>query len=130
MYLKIMRNIIFISLIVFSCTWKKENFVVAQTSNCDTSNTSYSKVIQPIFQANCYSCHSTSVTSTGGGLDIQNFTSLTNYLNRNYTGVFGSQFYNVISQSQGTLPMPPGYKLPDCDIAKIKAWINKGAPNN
>jgi hypothetical protein len=127
-----MRNILFISLLTFSCTWEKENILISNNSvsNCDTINIGYSKFIQPIFQAHCYSCHSTSVTSSGGGLDIENFSSLTNYLNRNYNGIFGFQFYQIVSQSPGTLPMPPGYKLPDCDIAKIKAWINKGAQNN
>jgi mono/diheme cytochrome c family protein len=125
-----MRNFLFLTFIVYSCTWRKEITPASDIVNCDTIDVTYSKIIQPILKTNCYSCHSTTVTANGGSLDIQNFSSLTNYLNNNYDGVFGSQFYRVISQTPGTLPMPPVGKLSDCDIAKIKSWINKKAPNN
>lgn len=125
--MRIALFLFFISLC--SCSWRKEA-PLPKVQVCDTSNISYSQTVKPIFETNCYSCHSTAVTQGKGGLDIENYTSLMNYLNRNYDGVFGSQFYRVVSQAPGTLPMPPASKLSDCDISKIKAWIDKGAPNN
>jgi hypothetical protein len=39
--------------------------------------------------------------------------------------------YGVISHSPGYRYMPKyGPKLPDCEIAGIKKWIDAGAPNN
>ncbi|MGZ3882876.1 MAG: hypothetical protein ACXVP0_00235 [Bacteroidia bacterium] len=83
-------------------------------------------------QTNCYSCHSTTVTSNAGGLDLENFTSLKSYLNNQFQGdgVYGSKFTHIINQSIGVIPMPPVSKLPPCDIEKVTIWIRNGALQN
>jgi hypothetical protein len=130
-----MKLIIYISffvlLVLNGCTYEKEN-VTPKISGCDTTNVSYSRIIQPILSNNCYSCHSTTVTSTGRGLDLENFTSLKNYLNYQYhmDGVYGSKFFHIVNHS-GLVPyMPPALKLSSCELRKIYSWLNSGAPQN
>jgi hypothetical protein len=37
----------------------------------------------------------------------------------------------AITHAPGFTPMPQGgAKLPACEIAKIKAWVDAGSPNN
>jgi len=39
--------------------------------------------------------------------------------------------WGAVNWENGYIPMPQGGgKLPACDLAKIKNWINQGAPNN
>ena len=97
---------------------------------CDTTNVSYKKDVQPVLNANCYSCHGTAVTA-GGGLDLENFTSLKTYLQQGFRGdgVYGSKFYHCITHKEA-LPMPPGYLLDTCTLNKIGAWISRGAADN
>jgi hypothetical protein len=116
--------------VVYSCTWKKEFVNVMVKEDCDTTLVSYQNTIRPILENNCYSCHSTSTTQMNGGLDIENFSSFKNYLSRNGNGMYGSQFINIINQKPGYLPMPPAYILTNCEISKIKSWINKGGLDN
>ena len=121
--------VLFLSSLLVSCSYDKLS--VAPT--CDSSSVSYSKDIKPILMSNCYSCHSTSATAGGEGLDLENFVSLSNYLKNDYrgNGIFGSQFYHVIKKSSGVIPMPPSSgRLSDCDVAKIHIWISNNAPEN
>ena len=41
------------------------------------------------------------------------------------------KLYGALSWSNGFMAMPQGgSKLPDCNINKIKSWIDAGAANN
>ncbi|MBE0648165.1 MAG: cytochrome c [Bacteroidales bacterium] len=89
---------------------------------CDSTSVSYSTSIAPIITANCNVCHSTAnpsgnvITDTWEGLNTQ-------ALNGNLWG--------GVNWENGYIPMPKdASKLSDCDLAKIKNWINQGAPNN
>lgn len=89
---------------------------------CDTSNVTWSATIRPIIQAKCQGCHQGG--APGGGVDLSN-----------YAGVSGAAFDGSLVGSVDHLPgwsaMPKNSpKLSDCDIAKIKIWVNAGAPNN
>lgn len=113
-----------------SCRYDKENLPAA-TSGCDTLNVSYSASIKIILHDNCYSCHSTANTQTGG-LDIEDWNSLKNYLTQSYRGdgIYGSKFFHVVNQD-GLVPhMPPTGKLSDCDLAKIRSWLRDGGLEN
>ncbi len=102
-------------------------------TGCDTSNVTYHADVQPILANNCYSCHGTAqVDSVGGGLDLENFTSLKNYLQYGFRGdgVYGSKLFHCILHAQLALPMPPTYELDTCNQKKIKRWIDEGAPEN
>lgn len=89
---------------------------------CDTSNVTFTGTIKPLMQTYCKGCHSGS--SPGGGVSLTN-----------YAGISGAAFDGSLVGSVDHLPgwnaMPKNSaKMSDCDIAKIKIWVNAGAPNN
>jgi len=89
---------------------------------CDTNNVTFSSVIKPILQNNCVGCHSGPTPPRGLNLS-------------SYSGVKmvadNGKLVGAVSHAPGFPKMPQGAnKLPDCSIAKIRAWVNKGAPNN
>ena len=125
--------IFIVALLMSACEYEKAADEVQVVEVCDTTTVSYSNTIVPIIQTNCYSCHSTAVTSGQGGLDLENYSLFRSYLNNTFqgNGIFGSQFYHSVNKSIGALPMPPGNdKLSDCDLAKIRVWIRQGGLNN
>ncbi|GAB2960934.1 hypothetical protein GCM10027048_31100 [Hymenobacter coalescens] len=110
--------------------------VLALTSSCSYSNggdpvpcndptpVTYAGVISPIFDAHCRSCHGSNVYQTlGGGNDYSTYQGIKNQSARLILG--------SIQHQGGYNPMPKsGAKLSDCDIARIKSWIDAGQPNN
>ncbi len=91
-------------------------------SGCDTTNMSFANNIRPILQSACIGCHQGN--SPGGGINLST-----------YTGVLGSvgtgELMGSIRRQSGFSAMPKnGAALQACQINKIQAWINQGAPNN
>ncbi len=91
-------------------------------NQCDTANSKYSEDIVPILKANCYSCHNSNNANDGVILE-------------NYAGVRSvavtPTLLGVITHASGYPAMPEGApQLSDCDINKIRSWINNGAQNN
>lgn len=89
--------------------------------SCDTTNVTYSGVVQVIMQTNCTGCHS--ATKADGGIKLDSYTDVKS---TNSSG----KLYGSIIQSSGFIPMPPDSKITNCNIKKIKSWINKGSLNN
>ena len=91
-------------------------------TQCDSTNVSYSKTIVPIVSASCNSCHSTARHE--GNVITDTYTGLSTVANN-------GQLWGGVNWEQGYVTMPNGgSKLPACELAKIKNWINQGAPNN
>jgi hypothetical protein len=91
-------------------------------SSCDTADMTYSTDIKPILQANCYGCHGNG--NAEGGVKCDTYENVKGAVDNNY-------LIGTITHAAGYPPMPQGgAKLSDCDINKIKAWINSGASNN
>jgi mono/diheme cytochrome c family protein len=87
----------------------------------------YSGAILPILQANCIGCHSGAAPQ--GNVLLEDYNSIS-AAGQIPAGTYGS-LYGVISHASGNSPMPKnGTKLPDCDILKIKKWIDAGTPDN
>lgn len=108
-------------LIFTSCYYDSEDELYPN-GDCDTTNVTFSGTVQPILTANCNVCHSTAIAS--GGVITDNYNGIINHVN---SGIF----WKAINHESGAIPMPQnGQKLPACDLAKIKSWINQGAPNN
>jgi hypothetical protein len=110
-------------LLVIGCSKSSEDKLDPPTqTSCDTANMTYSTDIKPILQANCYGCHGNG--NTEGGVTLGSYESVKGVVdNGNLIG--------TITHAAGYPPMPDGGgKLSDCDINKIKAWINSGASNN
>jgi len=89
---------------------------------CATDAVSYSATIQPILANNCLSCHDSGMAS--GNVDLSTHDKVAAVARR-------GALYGSVAHQGGYVPMPyNGKKLSDCDIAKIKAWIDAGTPNN
>lgn len=121
-----LKTILFLllTLTVTACYYDSEEELYPGTSggNCDTANITFSGTIQPILASNCNSCHNASMAN--GGVITDNYNSLIVHVN---SGVFGK----AVNHQLGAVPMPQNSpKLPQCELLKINAWINAGAPNN
>jgi len=84
----------------------------------------YSADVVPILEANCYRCHGNGSNTGSGGIILEGYNNLIPY-------VIDQRFYGNITHAPGYIPMPfDGGKLSDCDINKIKSWLDHGALDN
>ncbi len=91
-------------------------------SGCDTANVSFTQDIWPVINATCKGCHSGATPS--GGIDLSDYTGVN-------TVALNGKLLGAINWEQGFTPMPQGgNKLSDCTIAKVKKWVEDGAPDN
>ncbi len=87
------------------------------TSGCDTINAiSYSAQIVPIMNLACTGCHN----SSGSAHDMTTHAAV-------QVDALAGTLYNDVNT--GSMPQG-GSKLSDCDIAKIKKWVDAGALDN
>lgn len=99
---------------------KNNSCVNNSLANCVTTNMSFSKDIQPIFNSNCTGCHNATAPSAG--------INLTTY---NGTIAISARLVGAITHAAGYSPMPTAtIKLGTCDINKISAWVSQGKLNN
>jgi len=111
-----------VSLILISgCYYHKEDLLYGST--CDTTNVTYSSTITGLLNNyGCLGCH------IGGnppaGINLETYANVK-------TVIDNGRLYGAITHSAGFRPMPDGAaKMNSCDINKVKAWIDSGAPNN
>lgn len=95
---------------------------VVITPVCDTANMKLLTNVVPLFTANhCYECHGNGNNDGGVRLDVYNNLK---------TWSLNGKLLAAINHT-GPYHMPQGYaKMSDCDINKIKDWIDRGALNN
>ena len=108
-----------------SCYYDSEQALYPNnTQPCDTAHVTYELTIAPIMSANCNVCHNKAILS--GGIVTDNWLDLNNVaLQQDSTRLLRAVFQT------GPIKMPKGgNKLPDCDLAKIRIWVQQGAPNN
>lgn len=91
--------------------------------SCDSAVATYNATIVPILQEKCYACHSGAVIS--GGVDLGVYNNVKFYSDE-------GSLWSVTSRDHNFPPMPPdaANKLDECQLAKVKKWINTGAPDN
>ncbi|HEU4471685.1 MAG TPA: hypothetical protein VFR58_11410 [Flavisolibacter sp.] len=92
------------------------------TPTCNTSNVTFSGTITGLInQYSCLNCHGNNPSAP---------FSLVSYANVK-AKVDDGRLFGAINHSTGFSPMPKGLpKMSQCDINKVKAWIDAGAPNN
>lgn len=118
-----MRKIFSLSLLALSLiACSSENLEDLQVAPCDSSNVTYSAEVQAILTNNCTDagCH---VGPGGvGGLDLRTYSSAKKIADNG----------DLVGRITGTsgAEMPPTGKLSNCQIEKIKAWVQAGAQNN
>lgn len=100
------------------------------TNSCDTVDVTYALTIVPILESQCYSCHNTANADIlGGGTNLDGYDNLMGYVTASDPD--NSSFYNTVAWVSGYSFMPKsGSQLGECNILKIRAWINAGAVNN
>lgn len=111
-------------MLVQSCYYDKEDDLFPFTkTTCDTTNVTYSQTIAPIMASNCNNCHNNS--NNNGGVKTDTWDQLSIVAK-------DGRLSNAINWTYGGSKNMPsgGSKLSDCDLAKISAWINAGAPDN
>jgi mono/diheme cytochrome c family protein len=108
-------------LFLSSCYYDKEDQLYGTTICDTTAAVSYSKQILPIFQRECYSCHSGG--SPSGGIAMGTYAA-------DKALASSGRLYGSISYASGYSPMPKDRKLSSCNITMIKKWIAAGSLNN
>jgi hypothetical protein len=109
---------------IASCYYdKEETLYPLGSSSCDSAGTiSYAQKVVPIFQQQCYSCHSGGAPSGGIAMGTYNADKVI---------ALNGKLYGSISHASGFSPMPQGgAKMSDCNLAIIKKWIDANCPNN
>ena len=101
----------------------------ANTTNCaavcDSMSFAYNADVKPIMDQYCTGCHGG--TSPQGGFVLDTYAAVKEFVDGDpFT------FMGTINQEPGyiAMPKPPAGKLSDCNIAKIRKWIEAGAPEN
>lgn len=89
---------------------------------CDTGTVTYSGTLRPILDKYCIGCHSG--TNPPKGIDLTRYADVR-------TVATDGRLRGVTARLPGYTPMPfGGDRLPQCEIDKIAAWINRGANND
>jgi hypothetical protein len=104
------------------CYYDKEEELYG-ANPCDTNNVSYSNTVSGLMNMyGCLGCHSESNPS--GNIILANYAGIK-------IKVADGSLWGSINHISGFKPMPQAAgKMSTCDLSKIKAWIDAGAPNN
>lgn len=112
------------SLIFYSCESNNEEELYSdlQKNVCDTTNLSFMDDISPFLDNRCIGCHN--FQNANGEIRLDNYDEVKK-------NVDNGRLLGAIEHQPGFEPMPLNQPmLPECDINRIKAWINAGAMNN
>jgi hypothetical protein len=128
--IKISIGITFI-ILLFACNKDEGPFISGGIDVSEIDTVSYSTHIQPIFDANCISCHNASHAK----LDLQQAISydqlLTDGFSASYVDTANPAQSNLYLHLTGGLAiMPPSGALLQTDQDLILLWIDQGASNN
>jgi cytochrome c5 len=110
-----------VSMFLASCYYDSEEALYPSlTTECDTTNVTYSATISSIMKNSCTSCHSGSVPS--GGI------TLTSYAGVQQVASNGMLLKAI--NGTGVPKMPPSGSLTSCSLSQIGIWLKDGIPNN
>ncbi len=111
-------------LMLSSCYYDVEEELFPENKGCDTTAVSYAQAVKPILDSKCTGCHGGGAPSAG--IKIDTYIDLKGYLD-----IDAARFVSSIVHDGNASNMPKGQsKMPDCDVNKIRAWINAGYPEN
>lgn len=89
---------------------------------CNFDIVSFSTDIVPVLEAQCNICHS--ATANQGNVNLEGYENVKAYANN-------GSLYGSVAHDPGYSPMPSAaQKILQCDIDKIRAWVEAGAPDN
>jgi cytochrome c5 len=110
---------------VIFCVLLGCRYDVEPNVSCDTSNVTYSSTITGII--NSYGCLGSSChggTNPGSGFRLDSYDAVK-------AKITDGRLFGAINHFSGFIAMPKDAgKMSQCDIDKVKAWIDAGALNN
>lgn len=114
---------VLMGLFIVSCGDDEDPVDVIDPVECDTTDITYTSGASSIIDGSCAlaGCHGEGTSST---------FPMSNFEETSAAAGFG-RIIGAINHTDGFLPMPypaGSDKLSDCDIDKLTAWINDGAP--
>lgn len=118
-YLKVLSvGFLFSSLLLSSCGDDDP-----KPMTCDTTDVSFSGVILPIIEQNCFNgCHSGSTPASG--FTLENYADVKAKVDDGRLG-------GAVERKDGFVAMPFNMNpLPSCEVDQILAWIDEGAMDN
>jgi hypothetical protein len=90
---------------------------------CDSVSVSFVNDITPVIQNKCLGCH-TSGTAANKFVNLSSYSGI-------HTVALSGQLVSAITHAPGYTPMPfNGPMLSNCDIGKIRNWVQEGSLNN
>lgn len=93
-----------------------------EATACVTDSVSYQVDIAPLMALQCNSCHNASLAS--GGVRVDTYDQVKAHASN-------GSLYGSMNHDAGYVAMPTNAgKLPACDLAKVKAWVDAGFLNN
>lgn len=129
MKLKSLLAALLVGISLSGCYYDTEEELYPDNGNsttCDTTNVLYSSTVEAILDAKCNSSACHGGTNNPSGIPLDTFPAVKAYLDFD-----AARFVSSIVQDGNASNMPKGdAKMSDCNINSIKAWINKGYPNN
>jgi hypothetical protein len=103
------------------CKYENEEEIFGSEEECDVTEISYQGDITPIVDQFCFSCHSTA--EARGGVILDTYLTIKSWADES--------LYCAISHGDGCDNMPKNQpQLSECNILKIKTWIDEGALEN
>lgn len=110
-------TIFLFSLLLTSCTFEKS---IPLPAGCSTT-IYYATDIKPFIDSKCVTCHSNVPSYMNGG----DFSSFSLFKEKVVEGKVADRVFNRKDMA------PIGYEqLTEVEKAKLKCWIEQGAPNN
>ena len=108
-----------------SCNYDNEETLYG-ISDCDTNFVSFGMDIYPIISLHCSTpvCHAS--PSPSAGLALETYDQIYQSATEPYNGIID----RISRPEGGPLMMPGSYRIPQCQIDKIIAWVEQGALNN
>ena len=119
----ILSLLVFLIILNFSCTYYSEESLYPETNLCDSTGVTYSGIIFPILENNCFPCHGSAVAiEKGGHLVLEGYSNIVDI--KDIIRV-------AIRHESGAQPMPKdAAKLNDCQIRQFEIWLESGSPEN
>lgn len=116
---KKISTVIFCVVFFVGCYYDNEEDLYPFADNCNTTDVKFRRDIQPIISKSC----ATSGCHVPGGTGVGNFQVFGELKSK----VDDNSFNNRVFVQRN---MPPDEMLSSCEIQKLQAWVEQGAPNN
>lgn len=114
--------LVLFSIFLGSCYYDNEEELYPNIPPCDTVNVTYSSSVAPVMANHCNDCHGGTAPTAGIRTDTYNGLSVI---------AASGRLWGAINHEQGFSFMPKDApKLSECDLAKIRKWLDDGFPDN